>query len=601
MTTPDEPGAIRRRLFRWGSRFALINAGVLAVVGLRYLWHYSAPSASVAWLYVVVATAGHWAAMTYGVFLAVLVPLTFFLPRPRVVVPLGVALASVGAALTLLDSLVFAENRYHLSLLTASLLDGSTWVFTGFAAVVACAVEAMLAAWLWQASAAPARGRGIRYVAVALVACFLGSHLVYLWADARYYVPVTSFTHYLPLWPRFMASGRVARLVNRDRVLAQGLAAAADRGGGAVLRYPLAPLTCASATPALNVLLIVIDAMRADALTAEVAPRLSAFAERTLRFDHHISGGNVSRAGMFSLFYGIPPTYWDAFAGVVRPPVLMDLFQERGYELGLFVSAPADGAVGLERTAFGRVPKPRLQTTGSGYERDGVLTEEWYAWLARRDAGRPFLGLLYYDAAQQERAPEASRRRFPVAPGAPRHEVRRANYRAAVHYIDSMVGEVIADLERRGLLERTVIIVTSDHGVEFDETGQGFAGHGSAFSGFQLRTPFLLLWPDVAPGRVLRRTSHYDVAPTLLRRLFGCTNPPSDYSSGRDLLSDAQWDWVVAASYADFALVEPDRITIVGRTGYYEVRDVAYRLLPAPRVRSDVLGAAVHEMARFYR
>jgi hypothetical protein len=87
----------------------------------------------------------------------------------------------------------------------------------------------------------------------------------------------------------------------------------------------------------------------------------------------------------------------------------------------------------------------------------------------------------------------------------------------------------------------------------------------------------------------------------LLRHLFGCTNPPSDYSSGHDLLSDAQWDWIVAASYDDFALVEPDRVTVVGRTGYYEIRDGDYRLVPGARVRADVLGAAVREMSRFYR
>ena len=94
-----------------------------------------------------------------------------------------------------------------------------------------------------------------------------------------------------------------------------------------------------------------------------------------------------------------------------------------------------------------------------------------------------------------------------------------------------------------------------------------------------MHTPLVLRWPGRPPGRVERRTSHNDVAPTLLAGLFGCTNPPSDYSSGHDLFSDAQWSWLIAASYTEFALIEPDRVTIVYPAGY-EIRDRDYRLIP---------------------
>ena len=70
-----------------------------------------------------------------------------------------------------------------------------------------------------------------------------------------------------------------------------------------------------------------------------------------------------------------------------------------------------------------------------------------------------------------------------------------------------------------------MVIVTSDHGMEFDEDGLGFKGHGTAYSDYQMHTPLVLRWPGRPPGRVARRTSHNDVAPTLLTELFGCTNP----------------------------------------------------------------------------
>jgi membrane-anchored protein YejM (alkaline phosphatase superfamily) len=115
-----------------------------------------------------------------------------------------------------------------------------------------------------------------------------------------------------------------------------------------------------------------------------------------------------------------------------------------------------------------------------------------------------------------------------------------------------------------------------------------------------MHTPLVVRWPGRSPGRVVRRTSHYDLAPTLLTEVFGCANPPSDYASGQSLFSDTQWAWLIAADYSDFALIEPDRVTVVLPAGY-EIRDRNYRLLPNPTLPRDGLRAAVHEMSRFYR
>jgi len=77
-------------------------------------------------------------------------------------------------------------------------------------------------------------------------------------------------------------------------------------------------------------------------------------------------------------------------------------------------------------------------------------------------------------------------------------------------------------------------------------------------------------------------------------------NPPSDYASGRDLFSDGHWDWLIAASYREFAVIEPERVTIVFPASY-EVRDRDYRLVAHPTLFRDGLRAAQKEMSRFYR
>ena len=604
---PDAPAELitRRRLLRWGSWFALVNAGGIAVIGLRYLAHYAAPGVSVAWTYAAIAYVGHVSVLAYLPFLLLLLPLILIRPARRLVLGVAVTVASAGLTLLLLDSLVFAENRYHLSVLTAQLLAPRTWAFAAFYFVALLAIESLLAVWVWRRTTRPPRRRLGRYVALGLGGCVVASHLVHAYADAYYYVPVTAFTHYLPLYtPLDSLALFKLGLVDVPRTRERQVAAGLGRAPGALLSYPKAPLQCRGPSPPLNVLLIVVDAMRADALTPEVAPHLSAFAAEAVRFEHHYSGGNSSRAGMFSLFYGLPATYWRAFAGVARPPVLMDLFREHGYQLGIFVTTPVHRAVGMDRTALAHVPNLRQKTVGRtnrSHELDRIVTDDWRAWLERRNPSAPFFGLLYWDTAQAIDPPEDYPP--PVAVSAAGSEQQRlyGRYLTAVHFVDSLAGRVLADLRERNLVDRTIVIVTADHGMEFDEGGGGFKGHGTAYSRYQLQTPFVLRWPGRPAARVERRTSHFDLTPTLVGGLFACTNPPSDYSSGRDLFANGQWDWLIGTSYAGFALIEPDQVTVSYPSGYYEVRDRDYRLVANPRLRREAHQAALHEMGRFYR
>ena len=595
----------RRRLLRWANWFGVANAALLLLVGLRYLWPYAALGPSVAWIYAALAYVSHLSVLAYTPFLLLLIPVIVLVPRSRVVVPLGVLMATVILTFALLDSLVFAENRYHLSILTFTMLEPTTWAFLALYVVLGVAIEAMLAAWVWKRTGRPPTRRIGRYLVLGLASCLLASHLVHWWAEAHYYVPATAFARYLPLYFPYSDEGPLVRLGLVDRIQARehGLVAGLGPPPDGVLHYPLAPLRCEARAPMLNVLLVVIDAMRADTLRSDVAPRLTEFSHDAIRFDGHYSGGNSSRSGMFSLFYGLPATYWDAFAGLARPPVLMDMFRHHGYQLGLFASMPVYRTVGLDRTALARIPNLRLDTTSpsrGSSAKDRAATEEWHEWLARRDPSRPFFGFLYYDAAVAFDPPAQHPPVLPAPPGASTQARKYSRYLTAVHYVDSLFERVLDDLQRRKLLERTVVIVTSDHGMEFDENGQGFTGHGTSFSDYQMHTPLVVRWPGRPAGRVTRRTSHNDVAPTLLTELFGCTNPSADYASGDGLFSDLQWEWLIAASYADFALIEPDRVTIVHPAGY-EIRDRSYRLVPNPTLPRDVVRSALREMSRFYR
>ena len=515
-------------------------------------------------------------------------------------------LTAAGLSLAVLDSLLFVQNRYHLSVVTFTLLDPQTFAFLGLYFFVGLAIEGMLAARIWERSVRAVRSRIGLYAAVGLAGCFVASQLVFAWAEARYYMPVTAFTRYLPLYYPLNAGDTQLKLglLDRSQAHEQAVVSSLRRPPDAVLNYPLAPLACEPRAPLFNVLYVVIDGMRADALTPEVAPRMAEFATGAIRFDRHYSGGNATRPGVFSLFYGLPAPYWDAFADAVRPPIVMEMFRQRDYALGAVVSAAVYGGMGLDRTALARVPNLRLRTyspyPGAGHSgKDRQVTTEWYEWLDRRDPSRTFWGLLYYNAAVAIDPPSDAPLIVPVAPGASGQERERARYLTAVHFVDSLFGGVIDDLERRKLLDRTVVVLTSDHGMEFDDSGLGFVGHSTAFSEYQLHTPFVVRWPGRPPARVTRRTSHNDLAPTLMTELFGCTYSPSDYSSGHSLFSDASG----VAHRGQLQRLRCDRARSGdrGTAGWLRDPDRNDRLVRTRRCLADTLRAAIREMSRFYR
>ena len=104
-------------------------------------------------------------------------------------------------------------------------------------------------------------------------------------------------------------------------------------------------------------------------------------------------------------------------------------------------------------------------------------------------------------------------------------------YDAEVAQNDRAFGELLDELEARGLVEDTAVIYLSDHGEEFAEHGRW--EHGLSLYEEVLRVPLVMRLPGVPPRRVEEPAQHVDVLPTLLAYL-GIEAPPTD---GRDLLA----------------------------------------------------------------
>ena len=586
----------------------MANAVVLGVIGLRYLGAGTAGQTPLAWIYLVSIYISHHSWLALLPLLILVAPLIALKPSLRWVKFLSVFVMAVMIAVIMLDSLLWSQSRFHINILTLKILGSSSLIFAGVMFLIAVLFETLLAGriWSWVGSAPAHRGR---LLGAIIAVCFVVAQGIYAWADASYYVPVTSVAQQLPVQRGFTAKKLLVRygLVDisqsRERQLANRVAGKLDQSGRANLNYPLAPLECSGAEH-LNLLIILIDAMRSDMLGNGLTPEMDQFAgQRATNFLNHYSGGNSSRMGAFSLFYGLPPGYFGSFEALQKPPVLMDQLALNNYQMGLFSSSNMYRPVTLDRTAFAHVPNLRIETKpvdAPAWERDRIMTQEWMQWLDQRSGEQPFFGFLFYDAVNDSTYPPEYAEHVVVNPDDSLPE-KFADYKKSVIFVDELVGQVLADLESRGIMDNTVVIISSDHGEEFDEHGDGIKGHGSGYGRHQLAVPMLMSWPGVNPQQVSRRTSHYDIVPTLIRRMLGCSNESSDYASGNDLYDGPEWDWMIAGSYYNYAVLEPDQVTVTFPNGMYEVRDMDYRLLEHPKFNAEVLEAVMRENTRFHK
>ncbi len=597
----------RRQLFRWIGWFGVVNSVLFALVAQRYLWIYSFPGDGLGIAYVAVTFIGHLALLSIVPMFVALAPFVILLRVRPLVMALGVIIAAFSLSLLFLDTNIFAEHRFHLSALTASLFDTSTWIFVGILFAIFIAFEAMLAGIVWRNFALADRPKHGRLVAVAFVACWLASQAMHIWGDALGYTPITQFTRFLPLHYPISAKRDMERLglvdpqTARQQRMLHGSLDVAD----GQLRYPLKPLSCTAADTGLpNIVIILIDALRPDSIDPALTPTLAEFREHGVSFNQQYSGGNSSRMGLFSMFYGLPSTYWQTFADLQRAPVLMDVIRARSYEVGLFSAVGFGGPTLIDRTAFAGWPNltdKRKDLTV--IERNRVITTDWLHWLEQQSGDKPFFGFVYYDPPMDE-IPADTGEALPMDgryTGDAKAQTMWREYRLANRMLDGEVQIVLDSLRERNFIDDTIVIITSDHGYEFDDTGLGYYGHASSFTEVQLHATLMIQWPGKPAASIDYRTMHHDLPVTLLQDVFGCENPPSDYSVGRNLFSGKSWDWMMAGSYTEHAIIEPDGVIVSYPGGFVEVLGSDYRPLKGKKLNPQLIRDSLEAQRRFLK
>jgi arylsulfatase len=235
------------------------------------------------------------------------------------------------------------------------------------------------------------------------------------------------------------------------------------------------------------------------------------------------------------------------------------------------------------------------------------VDERFVAWL-RRNRGYRFLAYLHYMEPHDPYTPPDGLRPPPPAgmrPMIARGEVFEAAQKinwhggtllpeAEVAYLrrlyegeiaawDAELARLLAALDRLGVRDSTVIVVTADHGEEFQE--HGALRHGVNLYDATIRVPLAIAGPGITPGRVAVQAQGVDLFPTVAA-LLGF--PPPSGAPGRNVLAVREPRPAFSELGGGLASVRADGWKLISAPGRYELYDLA----TDPNERENRFGVA---------
>jgi arylsulfatase A-like enzyme/Tfp pilus assembly protein PilF len=296
------------------------------------------------------------------------------------------------------------------------------------------------------------------------------------------------------------------------------------------------PAKLARARGGLNVLVVVIDTLRADRLGCygyqkARTPVADSLAESGVLFSRAFCNQPITLPSHATIFTGTHPAYHGVHDnGLFRLPeqavTLAEILKDSGFTTAAIISSfVLHRQFGLDQ-GFDhyddRLSNKRGETTLGFKEMPAVdVSDRAVDWLDRHTDERWMLWLHYFDPHAGYVPPQ----RF--LEGVPHP------YDGEVAYADFELGRIIDLLERKGLRERTLIVFTSDHGEGLDEHGE--PTHAVFLYNSTAHVPLIISLPGVIPGgkSVGELVSLMDIMPTILDAL-GLKIP--DQVRGRSLV-----------------------------------------------------------------
>ena len=347
--------------------------------------------------------------------------------------------------------------------------------------------------------------------------------------------------------------------------------------------------------PPKYVVLFVMDSLRADRVkpwNADARPEVPNFdklADSSAVFLQHYVQGNESRVSHASLWSSLYPIKHSMIGSSEKLDLKWKTIDEVAKDAGKYVAgATANGYVDPKRWGFGTAWDAYSNHIHDalGLKADDLLDkglkfvggkqEPWFLYIGTVDthvswrAKQPWLDKYdpgytgrFADVFSGADAGKAASGAITLTEREIQHV--RAIYDSNVSYQDEVLGKLIAKLEEAGIWDKTMLIITADHGDEQWEDGR--VGHGSSTRDMLVHVPLLVRYPAmIKPGKYTEGTELIDVVPTMADAL--------------GVQMDAEWQgqsllpltWGVGAGYPRMSMTSMYEDSHGARIAHWKVR-----------------------------
>lgn len=486
------------------------------------------------------------------------------------------------------DVNVFKLYRFHLSYAMLDLFFNTdvisfnleTWLGISFK-ILGIVLYTILAYFVASLLTQKLSKRFLVIFTPLILASYLVANLIHAFAFAKADVQILDIQNHLPFYKPLTMNSFLRKIgyISNENAVNVNLT---NKGG---FDYPKNKLKYDKNTQTkYNILILAIDSLRYDMLNAKNMPFTYEFSKNALVFHQHYSSSNSTRGGIFGLFYGIAPIYWQLALSNQKPAALITAAQENDYDLAIFATATLTKPE-FDRTIFASVPYLRLKSKGANtIEADENSIEDFKEFMDKRNKDRGFLGFIFLDNVHAKSFPKdfeifkPSKNTNYLDLSADTDATPYFNfYQNAVLYADFNIQKILNILETYKELDNTIIIITSDHGEEFNEDKDNFWGHNSNFKDFQVKIPLIIKYPKILAQNIYTKSSAYDISATLMQEVFGVINPIKDYSLGQNLFNLKDRKFLLAGSYNQNAILENERIILIDSLGLIHFKDKVYK------------------------
>ncbi|RMG45391.1 MAG: tetratricopeptide repeat protein [Acidobacteria bacterium] len=342
---------------------------------------------------------------------------------------------------------------------------------------------------------------------------------------------------------------------------AAGLALAAASCGGHP--YPELP-------PAQHVVIVSVDTLRADHLGCYGAASahtetFDRLAREGVLAEQAVAPAPITLPSHATLLTGLEPWHLGIWHNGLyrledRFETLAERLRSEGFETAAFVAgAPLASGSGIEQ-GFDLFDDAIPDLESAGYEEPSrtaeSVTDAAVAWIGSRPGGgrRRFLFVHYYDP----HAPYSPPPRYLEDAGGTGGAEGFVAYQGEIAYVDDQLDRLVRALEEHGWLDRTLLVVTADHGEGLMQHGE--LTHGLFLYDETIRVPLILRYPGLPAGRrIAPVVSLSDVVPTVLEalglalpegldgqsfwRLAQGGNPAREYAFSESRLGSIEYGW----------------------------------------------------------